>query len=136
MQHFAAKTIENVASTHGSHCTKFATNDTAQVRIKKLIQIRIHRNWIFQLAPWACCNCYGLILAYGLFFSNQFIFLNQFIFFKPVYFVKNRGRVKRITQQNLCPNLPTPFFPSPSPLVSLHPPYYTLPTTSDIHTDI
>lgn len=32
VQHFAAKTIENVASTHGRHCNKFATNDTAQVR--------------------------------------------------------------------------------------------------------
>ena len=32
VQHFAAKTIENVASTHGRHCYKFGTNDTAQVR--------------------------------------------------------------------------------------------------------
>ena len=38
VQHFAAKTIENVASTHGRHCTKFATNDTAQVRILKNIE--------------------------------------------------------------------------------------------------
>lgn len=34
VQHFAAKAIENVASTHGRHCTKFATNDTAQVKSK------------------------------------------------------------------------------------------------------
>jgi len=31
VQHFAAKTIENVASTSGRHCVKFATNDTAQL---------------------------------------------------------------------------------------------------------
>ncbi|XP_068693987.1 serine/threonine-protein kinase ULK4-like [Montipora foliosa] len=31
VQHFAAKTIENVATTTGRHCIKFATNDTAQL---------------------------------------------------------------------------------------------------------
>ncbi|XP_067053224.1 serine/threonine-protein kinase ULK4-like [Acropora muricata] len=30
VQHFAAKTVENVATTSGRHCVKFATNDTAQ----------------------------------------------------------------------------------------------------------
>ena len=32
VQHFAAKAIENVAATHGRHCSKFATNEAAQVR--------------------------------------------------------------------------------------------------------
>ncbi|KAK3741683.1 hypothetical protein QZH41_009241, partial [Actinostola sp. cb2023] len=31
VQHFAAKTIENVASTHGRHCAKFVNNDAAQL---------------------------------------------------------------------------------------------------------
>ena len=50
--------------------------------------------------------------------------------FKSVYFVKNRGRVKRIKRDNFCPNLPTPFIP---PLVSLHPLYYTIPTIPYTH---
>ena len=64
-----------------------------------------------------------------------------FIFFKPAQFFwtsyfsqtslfgENRGRVKKMTQENFCRNILTPFSLSLSPLISLHPPYYTLPTT-------
>ena len=32
VQHYAAKTIENIATTDTHHCEKFATTETAQVR--------------------------------------------------------------------------------------------------------
>ena len=41
VQHFAAKTVENVATTSGRHCVKFATNDTAQVWIAFVVQVRL-----------------------------------------------------------------------------------------------
>lgn len=66
VQHFAAKTIENVASTHGRHCAKFVSNDTAQVKIDTLDN-KIYLQLIIMISVLFCFNsCYGSSLHTAL----------------------------------------------------------------------